>query len=180
MARSVRLRYHSTSSIVGARASRLAKLGPFEVLVRKCLVSPLNRSLKRGALRNSVAEPHLSPFQRNWSGRTVTSCRSRNIRYGFVACARHRCSVSKDSKRRRSLSMPGHFSGPDYASITARGCRFEIHRVLERQRENSAVCSFGKNRNDPQRKDDQRRARHVDWTCRSDATNRGIRATPLP
>src|ERR1700756_5357730 len=31
----------------------------------RCLVSPLNRSLKRGALRNSVAAPHLSPFRRD-------------------------------------------------------------------------------------------------------------------
>jgi len=50
----------------------------------------------------------------------------------FVACTRHRCSVSKDSKRRRSLSMPGHFSGPDCASIPTCGCRFEIHKALER------------------------------------------------
>lgn len=51
--------------------------------------------------------------------------------------------------------------------------------AFERQRQDSRVCSCGKKRSDAQREDDQRGARHLDWPCASDATNRGIRATPL-
>jgi len=47
-------------------------------------------------------------------------CRDGNFPTSFVH-ALGRMLFPEDSKRRRSLPMPGHFSGPDYASIAACG-----------------------------------------------------------
>src|SRR5258705_1159907 len=97
----------------------------------------------------------------------------------FVACARYRCGVPEDCKRRSSLAVPAHFPGSDYASIATYGGHFEVHRALERRRRNSGLCGRGTKRSDAQREDDQRGARYLAWPSASDATNRGIRTTPL-